>query len=162
MKNKLLFILSLGISIILFILLLFSIFNVEQPIGGDKDEHGCLISAGYLWNETLGICVRQWEIKNNSFSPTECIELGGRTQNIVAGDYCYENETNRGMVVGFISPNVCCVPNTYCPKEPSGEYCIQVYDPVCGFGDFGHETFSNSCFACLNSSVEYHIPGECL
>ena len=34
----------------------------EQIIGGDKDEHGCLISAGYSWNATIGACVREWEL----------------------------------------------------------------------------------------------------
>ena len=84
-------------------------FTEEIIIGGETDEHGCLIAAGYTWDEAIGLCVRPWEIKNKSFSPTECVELGGRTQNIVAGDYCYENETNIGMVIGFISPNVCCI-----------------------------------------------------
>ena len=44
-------------------------------------------------------------------SPQECIDLGGRTVNTVGGDACYENETNAGDVQGFISPNICCVPN---------------------------------------------------
>jgi len=34
----------------------------EPPlIGGDTDEHGCLITAGYSWCETKGKCLRQWE-----------------------------------------------------------------------------------------------------
>jgi hypothetical protein len=128
MKNKLIFILSLAVSITLLIMLLFYSFNVEQP------------------DETL--------------SPEDCLERGGRNLNIVAGDTCSENETNIGDVIGFISPNICCVPKTYCPED-RGDYCIQVYDPVCGFGDFGNQTFSNSCVACLNESTEYYIQGEC-
>jgi len=34
----------------------------EKPIGGDKDTHGCLIGAGYSWNETVTACVREWEL----------------------------------------------------------------------------------------------------
>ena len=30
-------------------------------IGGDKDEHGCLTSAGYSWCEGSQNCVRTWE-----------------------------------------------------------------------------------------------------
>ena len=30
-------------------------------IGGDEDENGCLISAGYLWCESKNKCLRQWE-----------------------------------------------------------------------------------------------------
>jgi len=33
----------------------------DNAIGGDKDEHGCLITAGYSWNETEEKCVREWE-----------------------------------------------------------------------------------------------------
>ena len=34
---------------------------VEPPIGGDTDEHGCLIAAGYSWCEAKQKCVREWE-----------------------------------------------------------------------------------------------------
>jgi len=30
-------------------------------IGGQKDEHGCLIPAGYSWCETKQKCLRSWE-----------------------------------------------------------------------------------------------------
>jgi hypothetical protein len=33
-------------------------------IGGDKDEHGCYLMAGYRWNETDQMCVREWEKTN--------------------------------------------------------------------------------------------------
>lgn len=35
--------------------------NPEKLIGGDKDEHGCLIAAGYSWCETKQKCLRTWE-----------------------------------------------------------------------------------------------------
>jgi hypothetical protein len=38
----------------------------ETIVGGDKDEHGCIPSAGYVWCESLGECIRPWE--------TECPE----------------------------------------------------------------------------------------
>lgn len=31
-----------------------------QIIGGDRDEHGCLGTAGYLWDEESQACVRPW------------------------------------------------------------------------------------------------------
>ena len=31
------------------------------PIGGDRDEHGCLTGAGYSWCDALGKCMRKWE-----------------------------------------------------------------------------------------------------
>lgn len=33
----------------------------EQLIGGDKDEYGCLIAAGYSWCEVKQKCLRSWE-----------------------------------------------------------------------------------------------------
>jgi putative hemolysin len=30
-------------------------------IGGDKDEHGCLIAAGYSWCDAKQKCLRTWE-----------------------------------------------------------------------------------------------------
>lgn len=36
--------------------------NAEQVIGGDRDESGCLGSAGYSWSEEAGACLREWEM----------------------------------------------------------------------------------------------------
>jgi hypothetical protein len=34
----------------------------ETPlVGGDKDEHGCIGSAGYTWCEPKQTCLREWE-----------------------------------------------------------------------------------------------------
>ncbi|MFW6283060.1 MAG: hypothetical protein ACOC1P_03340 [Minisyncoccales bacterium] len=51
----------------------------------------------------------------------------------------------------------------YCqPEDREGDVCTQQYDPVCGFNSQGeNETYSNSCHACLDSDVEYYVPGEC-
>jgi hypothetical protein len=32
-------------------------------IGGETDEHGCLIAAGYSWNKTDQMCIREWTKK---------------------------------------------------------------------------------------------------
>lgn len=32
-------------------------------IGGEKDEHGCLVAAGYSWCEIKNKCLRMWEEK---------------------------------------------------------------------------------------------------
>ncbi|WP_316751863.1 hypothetical protein [Pedobacter gandavensis] len=34
-----------------------------KPIGGDKDEHGCLIAAGYTWSALKKECIRSFELK---------------------------------------------------------------------------------------------------
>lgn len=33
----------------------------DQVVGGDKDEHGCIGSAGYSWCQTKNKCLRIWE-----------------------------------------------------------------------------------------------------
>lgn len=33
----------------------------QQLVGGDKDEHGCIGSAGYTWCEPRQKCLREWE-----------------------------------------------------------------------------------------------------
>lgn len=37
--------------------------NISQLLGGDKDEHGCIGSAGYSWCEAKQKCLREWEEK---------------------------------------------------------------------------------------------------
>lgn len=31
-------------------------------VGGDRDEHGCIGSAGYQWCQRSGRCERPWEL----------------------------------------------------------------------------------------------------
>ncbi|MDX2320419.1 MAG: hypothetical protein QNK26_07450 [Moritella sp.] len=33
-----------------------------EPIGSDRDVHGCLPAAGYLWCERTQTCERSWEL----------------------------------------------------------------------------------------------------
>jgi len=58
----------LSILLILFILLGVLYFYVgrHQEVGSQRDEYGCLGSAGYSWNEELDICKRGWEFKGES------------------------------------------------------------------------------------------------
>jgi len=58
-----------------------------------------------------------------------------------------------------------------CHQESrEGGYCIEVYQPVCGWFDSEKiqcvkypcaQTFSNSCFACHDDKVQYWTEGEC-
>ena len=47
-----------------------------RPVGSDRDEHGCITSAGYHWCAAENECVRPWELaKEKGFEPTpEAIE----------------------------------------------------------------------------------------
>jgi hypothetical protein len=46
---------------IVLLLALLMVISCEQKIGGDTDEHGCLIGAGYTWCEAKQKCLRTWE-----------------------------------------------------------------------------------------------------
>ena len=35
------------------------------PIGGERDEYGCLGPAGYSWNEEANACIREWELNES-------------------------------------------------------------------------------------------------
>mgnify|MGYP003981523091 CR=1 FL=1 len=34
----------------------------EKMVGGDRDEHGCIGSAGYTYCKGMGKCVRPWTV----------------------------------------------------------------------------------------------------
>lgn len=53
-----------GIAVVLAVVFVLLQKAPEEPgpIGGERDEHGCLVGAGYSWDEDLGACVRTWEI----------------------------------------------------------------------------------------------------
>ncbi|MFQ5531359.1 MAG: hypothetical protein ACE5ES_01960 [Candidatus Nanoarchaeia archaeon] len=58
-----------------------------------------------------------------------------------------------------------------CSQESrNAQACIEIYQPVCGFVkvecittpcNLDPQTFSNSCFACMNDRVQYYTQGEC-
>ena len=42
-----------------------------DAVGADKDEHGCIASAGYSWCAGTGQCERPWELaEQESFENT--------------------------------------------------------------------------------------------
>lgn len=56
------------------------------------------------------------------------------------------------------------------PQSREADACIQLYQPVCGWFDPAQvqcirypcaQTFSNSCFACMDGKVQYWTEGEC-
>jgi hypothetical protein len=40
-----------------------------RMVGGDRDEHGCIASAGYLWCGREKRCVRPWELAKEAGFP---------------------------------------------------------------------------------------------
>lgn len=56
--------------------------TIQEPprLGGDRDEHGCIGSAGYLWCEEKQKCRRPWEesclVAEKIVAPYFCENLG--------------------------------------------------------------------------------------
>ena len=60
--------------------------------------------------------------------------------------------------------------NLCTPQSREAAACIQLYQPVCGWFDPAQiqcikypcaQTFSNSCFACMDEKVQYWTEEEC-
>ncbi len=75
----------------------------EQPIlGGDRDEHGCIGSAGYSWCEAKSKCIRIWEEDCNS---REAIQkaLAEKEKQPVSETFIRVNHENAGYASGGVS-----------------------------------------------------------
>lgn len=44
--------------------------DISNIVGGDKDEHGCIGSAGYSWCAVKNKCLRVWEEKCEAVATT--------------------------------------------------------------------------------------------
>jgi hypothetical protein len=79
-----------------------------------------------------------------------------------------------GSSVGRQGPNCefaeCGVKQVNCTNEDrKAEFCIEIYQPVCGWNNENIKcidypcaaTYSNSCKACQEENVAYWIAGEC-
>lgn len=40
--------------------------TVPETIGGQRDAHGCLVPAGYMYDEQIMACVRGWELTDST------------------------------------------------------------------------------------------------
>ncbi len=66
--------------------------NKRALVGGDRDEHGCIGSAGYQWCSSLKQCIRPWELakmKNLADDSKESIAT-----------VCDAETSNKGALVG--------------------------------------------------------------
>ena len=48
-----------------------SVTSAPPKVGGDKDEHGCIGSAGYQWSILKNNCIRTFETADAKLLPTE-------------------------------------------------------------------------------------------
>ena len=58
--------------------------NSQPRMGGDRDEHGCIGSAGYTWCEEKSKCLREWQepcsqqyqYESGPFDFSSCVKQG--------------------------------------------------------------------------------------
>ncbi len=46
----------------------------NQVVGGDRDAHGCIPSAGYAWCASLNQCIRPWETQCSTPAPVSVFD----------------------------------------------------------------------------------------
>tara|TARA_R110000796_G_scaffold86034_3_gene186298 strand:+ start:265 stop:615 length:351 start_codon:yes stop_codon:yes gene_type:complete len=107
--------------------------------GSDYDLHGCISSAGYLWCEILGRCLRTWE--EACSYPTDCLGWydGCNTCNLVDGKigactmmYCFTNNPPQCSVYAPGVPNIMPVIDYPHPIDPIYEPMPPVINPFIG------------------------------
>jgi len=87
----------------------------EQIIGGDQDEHGCYLMAGYNWCEAKQKCVRYWEEGCENCEVDSDCEVCGKTGDCNCG--CFNKEmmpTSSGGECYCAAPTSCECINKKC------------------------------------------------
>jgi membrane-bound inhibitor of C-type lysozyme len=68
--------------------------NPEESnmVGGDRDEHGCIPSAGYSWCEARQVCLRPWEEYCTSAQPKTVVFNCADSKSIIATFYITDDK----------------------------------------------------------------------
>jgi hypothetical protein len=109
-------------------------FSCSTVIGGDTDAHGCLIAAGYSWNESAAACMRAWSGETQGGKPVEG-----------DGHVCTEAEKD----VKACTKEYRAVCGWFDAAE------IQCFAYPCA------QDFPNPCMACADGKVASWTEGEC-
>jgi hypothetical protein len=108
-----------------------------EPIGGQRDEHGCLGPAGYSWDENIGACTRNWEIKDDLAKAAkiaiEPLSAGPRTVVSVERltcEGCFEVKTQLGenpeiQTIKIINWNIADCGDCPLYSQPAPSWCSE-------------------------------------
>ena len=69
--------------------------NAREPIGGQTDEHGCLVAAGYSWCEAGQKCLRVFE----EFCPDQAAGLVAGIEEVSGVELLPEGETTFNWII---------------------------------------------------------------
>ena len=150
-----------------------------ETIGGDKDEYGCLIAAGYSYDEEVNACTRNWELNEEDREavkiatahlsyPVTVVEVEALSE----GEYrviLQRNDNQERITTEVTNGEIVNKDRNFCtPSSREAEACTMEYNPVCGWyleTDCKEypcaQTYSNPCIACQDSKVAYWTQGEC-
>ncbi|MFA5019698.1 MAG: hypothetical protein WC533_01225 [Candidatus Pacearchaeota archaeon] len=176
---------SIIMGLIIYITLIYLVLDKENNniIGGGRDFYGCLTSAGYSWNESVGACIREWEFKSENerrainliAAPISSTRLTVVDVTYNGCDGCYtikfqRNDNQNYMESELISWRTKIDNYIYCTAEDKEDIiCTKEYLPVCGWFGEGVKcidypcaiTFGNKCEACSNKDVTRYSEGIC-
>ncbi|MFH1473928.1 MAG: hypothetical protein ABIE55_03470 [Candidatus Aenigmatarchaeota archaeon] len=151
---------------------------INEPIGGERDEHGCLGPAGYTWNESVGACVREWELdEEQKVAARTAVEFAGyeyattitKVVTIMEFEGMFEVTLEQGenkdlsvvVIDNWNATERTIKRHTCTEEEKKAEICTMEYAPVCGFKSDGtSQTYGNKCGAC-SVKADYWEIGEC-
>lgn len=94
----------------------------EIIVGGDKDEHGCIGSAGYTWCQIKQKCLREWEepcededkiIEKQCVNDDDCIVFG-KTGDCYCGCFNKNYQWESGGKCFCAAPTSCKCVNGKC------------------------------------------------
>jgi hypothetical protein len=164
----------IGVMIVIAILVAAGIFwpEKEGPIGGEKDGHGCLVAAGYSFDENIRACIRTWELDESQRQAAKvAVEEAGEGYTIIKIETlrcpgCFnvhlQDENYEIKIIKLVDLKILPAQRHYCGEEFRRiENCTD--KKVCGY-EYGAEKgkeFNDSCQACTDESIEYWMEGAC-
>ena len=83
---------------------------MPEMIGGDQDNHGCLIGAGYLWCPSTQKCQRLWEEECPSDFKKTVHFLTSKDSNKII----YEEPGKPAITTNYVFDGKCKVGEEYC------------------------------------------------
>jgi hypothetical protein len=120
---------TITLALCMGVLLTACAYTAPQLVGGDKDAHGCIGSAGYSWCEIKQQCLRPWETPCEAETPADSDSTPSGSDASTSGTdtascTCpagYRQEGEACNPECYYSTPKCLMPSIMCQKaQPSG------------------------------------------